>query len=181
MSFYDKEYVDNYYAKHEFPKIHDDIYSLHEKIKCNNILDLGCCTGLLACRLSEKYGNVVGVEPNLNYLNNAIVNDKITYYNLEINHNTLPQFEQILQKHKIDTIYARRVFPEITDTGGTSLVREVGNVLYKNGVENIVMEGRIERKNSQNKLSNLNKEVEALSDNYKPVHKYKRCAVLQRK
>ena len=180
MGFADDQYIKEYKEQHKYPKIHDEIYSLHKHIDCKNIMDLGCCTGLLTTHLSETYPELVGIEPNKNYLKKAPRKDNITYYNFPIKHETLPLLQQIIRKHHIDTIFGRRVMPEIHNYGGDKLIRELNTLFYRNNIRNIVLEGRIESRRSTHELSNINKEIKHFT-NYNIKKKTKNCAILERK
>ena len=180
MGFADDQYIKEYKEQHTYPKIHDDIYSMHKHIDCKNIMDLGCCTGLLATHLSETYGTVIGIEPNKNYLKKAPKTPQVKYYNFPITPKTLGVLDKVIKKHNIDTIFGRRVMPEIYNYGGEKLIKSLNKLFYNNNIRNIVLEGRIESKNSTHNLSNINKEIQYFKD-YDIKYTYKNCAILQRK
>lgn len=180
MGFADDQYIEEYKKHHKYPKIHDDIYSMHTHVDCKNIMDLGCCTGLLATHLAETYHTVVGIEPNKNYLKKAPHTQDVKYYNFPITPKTLGLLEKVIRKHNIDTIFGRRVMPEIYNYGGDKLIKSLNKMFYRNNIQNLILEGRIESRNSTHDLSNINKEIKYFTD-YEITYTHKNCAILKRK
>lgn len=160
-----------------YPKIHNDIFYLTSNTIGSNILDIGCCYGLLSHRLSKQF-NVIGIESSKYYCDRSIYQNIV---NMKINENTLSQFRDILIKNKIDIVVFRRVIPEIYDCGGDSLIHDIEKALYECDVEYIILEGRIESKRSVHKLKSINDEIEILNNYYFLDKRYKRYARLKRK
>ena len=52
--FDDDKYLKQFKEDQIYPKIHDDIFYLASNTEGNNVLDIGCCYGLLSHRLSKK-------------------------------------------------------------------------------------------------------------------------------
>lgn len=180
MRFDDDKYVDNFMNYGEYPKIHDDIYYLDKYVKGLPVLDIGCCKGLLSVRLAQSHDVVVGIESNSSYFNKAIHHDNVKYYHIKIDLDTLTDVAGVIKEHGIKCVFARRVFPEIYETGGLELVHTLSNVLHENGVEYIVLEGRKPSKNAKNKLYSIEREIAALDNRYDCVKRYKNCALLER-
>ena len=180
MRFDDDKYIEDFVKYGKYPKIHDDIYYLDQFIGNVPVLDIGCCKGVLSIRLAQKHDIVVGIEVNPNYIKKAIHHDNVNYYNLKIDFKTLNDIAHIIKKHGIKCAFARRVFPEIYETGGLELVHKLSEVLYENDVEHIVLEGRKPSKNAKNKLYNIEQEIIALDKHYACIKRYKNCALLKR-
>jgi len=177
MRFDDLEYVKQYNKTGKFPKIHDDIALLDEYVPEGVVLDLGCCTGLLACRLAQKHKHVIGIEPNKQYLANAVRKENVNYVNLKICEQNMEQLKEILNNWNVTCVYARRVLPEICDAGGTKLVRSMLAMFKDCGVKHIVIEGRKCSKNSTHLLKSIEREKEMFSGLYVNIHNYKNCSL----
>ena len=66
MRFDDDSYIEAFYQRGEYPKIHNDIFHISHNLRDEIVLDLGSCTGLLSKRLSTRNKAVVGIEANAN-------------------------------------------------------------------------------------------------------------------
>lgn len=179
MRFDSDEYLERYYRLGEYPRIHDDIYCLDGYVRGLNVLDIGCCYGLLSARLADTHGVVVGIEPNAKYLSKAIRRDNIHYVRLAVTEDTLPELAKILRKYDIQAAYMRRVIPEIWETGGYALVNGLIGTLAINNVGRIVIEGRKTTRNHVNPLYKVDKEIEVCGKYYGEIARLKNCAVLE--
>ena len=181
MRFDDDKYIQDVINYNKYPKIHDDIFYLSKYVDAENVLDLGCCTGLLSHRLSSVYKNVVGVEANNRFIQKTIKKDNIKYINLKICKDNLCNFENILTENNIEAVYARRVIPELHETGGIELVNNICDIFYKHKVKYIILEGRKPTKNAKNPLNILDKELQCFSKYYTEDNRYKNCCILKLK
>lgn len=182
MRFDDDKHLIEYYKYKQYPKIHDDIYNVSRKINPNNnVIDLGCCFGLLSDRLASHFNKVIGIESNYSYLERAIKNPKISYFNLKVTDESIADFENLIKREYIKVLVARRVIPELYETGGFELLYLFIKMLYNNKIEYIVLEGRKPTKLATNPLSNIDKEASIFNKYYKLEYKYKNCALLRRK
>lgn len=181
MRFDDDEHLKAYHERGEYPKIHDDIFSLNRFVKVDNVVDLGSCTGLLSRRLADKYKLVIGIEPSKKYVEKAIQGDNIKYINMGINEDTLGEFAKAIRDNNIKAVYARRVVPEIYETGGMELVRSFITALYDTGVEYVILEGRKSTKKAKNPLHSIDEEVKMFDKLYFPTVKYRNCQILKRR
>lgn len=181
MRFNDDKYVYDVLNYNKYPKIHDDIFYLSNFIDVDNVLDIGCCTGLLSHRLSNIYKNVIGVEANKTFIDKAINKDNVKYINLKINNKNLSKLEDILISNNIEAVFARRVFPEIYDTGGIDLLNNICDMFYKCNLKYIVIEGRKPTKNAKNPLNILDKEMQIFSKYYIEYKRNKNCCILKLK
>lgn len=180
MKYDDVQYLKDYYEQRKFPRIHDDIYSMAEYCdKDCNVLDLGCCFGLLSVRLSSVFNKVVGIESSRRYLQSAIEKDNVIYYLLKVDFSTIDRIKEILLDNDIKIVFARRVFPEIVETNGIELLDALIDAFAECGVHTIVLEGRVRFKNAVNLLPSVDEEIVALGRRYELVNKYKDCALLR--
>jgi SAM-dependent methyltransferase len=177
--FSDDKHIKNLLEYGTYPKIHDDIFYLSKFIEADNVLDLGCCTGLLSNRLANIYENVIGIEANKSFLNKAIKKDNIFYFNIKINNSTLDKVKDIIHKYNIDTIFARRVFPELYTTGGTELLNNLSTLFFTSRINYIVLEGRKPVKNATNPYNTLDREIEIFKKHYTEYIRYKNCSILK--
>ena len=177
MRFDDLEYVSQYNTNGKYPKIHDDIASLDEYVPAGVVLDLGCCTGLLSCRLAEKHNAVIGIEANKHYLSAAVRKENVHYINMKICEETMQDLKEIIVKHNINCVYARRVLPEICDAGGIKLVRAMISMFHECGIKHIVIEGRKCSKNSTHVLKSIEREKELFAGLYINIHNRKSCSL----
>lgn len=181
MRFDDDGYLKAFYELGEYPKIHDNIFKLDRFVKGTNVIDLGCCTGLLARRLVRTHNTVVGIECNKNYLARAVKHDRIKYENLKVDFDTLQALAEIIKGNNIECVYARRVIPEIYETSGFELVSALAETFYKNGVKFLVIEGRKSSRNAVNPLSSVEKEIAALQTYYYVSEKIGNCVLMERR
>lgn len=181
MRFDDDGYIEQFKSTGRYPKIHDDIFSMSEFVPANVVIDLGCCTGLLSHRLSKKYRLVVGVEPSHKYIEKAIQKDNIKYVNMGITEETLSSFKQLIKEFGVDAIFARRVIPEIFETGGFQLCSDFIKTIYDAGVKYIVIEGRKSNRNAKNPLHSIAEEAKIFDRWYVCVKTYNNCQILKRK
>jgi len=179
MRFDDDSYIEAFYQRGEYPKIHNDIFHISHNLRDEIVLDLGSCTGLLSKRLSTRNKAVVGIEANANSFAKSVLGDNIIYYNLKVNDATLPRVKEILILHGVQTVYARRVFPELYDTGGLALVKKVCALFAEVGIQHIVIEGRQKTPNATNLLSNVDAECAIFSEHYRVIKTYKNCRILK--
>lgn len=181
MRFDDDGYLKQYYECGTYPRIHDDIFELSKFMPVENVIDLGCCTGLLSKRLSEKYKLVVGIEISKKYLQKAIKANNIKYLNFGIQEETLVDLNETIRHYDIRGIFARRIIPEIYETGGFKLVNDFVDTIFKAGIEYIALEGRKSNKNAVNPLYSIDKEGDIFNRKYICIHRYKNCELLKRR
>ena len=106
MRFDDDSYIEAFYQRGEYPKIHNDIFHISHNLRDEIVLDL--------------------------------------------DGRPLPRVKEILILHGVQTVYARRVFPELYDTGGLALVKKVCALFAEVGIQHIVIEGRQKTPNATN-------------------------------
>lgn len=180
--FADQKYIDEYKEKGIFPKIHDDIFNLVSGTAMRDVtMDLGSCTGLLSVRLAGVMPAVIGLEGNRNYVKRSVEHDRVKIENLYVTAENLAAIEKIIKDNKVRIVVARRVLPEIAETGGIQLVKDMAKMFHAAHVEEIFIEGRKASKNATNPLSDMMKEAKALSEYYQPLMKHKNCLGLVRK
>lgn len=180
MRYNDGDYIRRYKEFGEFPHIHDDIFAISRSLIGQNVIDLGCCTGLLTLRLATRNNLVIGVEANAAFLDECISASNVKYRNIRVSADTLQDFAGLVDKYHIQTIYARRVLPELQETGGAELVADFIKLCYGHNVERFVIEGRKSNKNAVNPLSSVQKEVEAMRGFYAVEKSYNECRIMKR-
>ena len=180
MRFDDLDYCVDLIERNQYPKIHDDIFLMCQGVKADTVLDLGCCHGLLSCRLATIFDKVIGLEPSDKYIRNAIPRDNVDYVRLGITMKTLGELKDVIAKNKVNLIVARRVIPEIWETGGFELVNGFVDTVHEADVKYIALEGRKPTKKPRNPLYNADRECEVMQGKYIVEDKYKNCRLLRR-
>lgn len=179
MKYDSLEYIDNLKKKGQYPRIHNDIFKMHQFVPVKNILDIGCCYGLLSHRLSNVYEEVVGIEQNPDYAKHFICKNNIHYFNFRINKNSLNKLDKIIKKYNIKAVYCRRVIPELYDTGGMELLHYIKYIFIRNDVKYIVIEGRIKFKKAKHIFKSCYHEFSFFEDKYELIETYNNCGVLK--
>ena len=180
MRFNDEGHINNVLRHGKYPKIHDDIFHISKYVLADNVMDFGCSTGLLALRLSTRFENVVGVDASFVAVSKAIEKENVSYRGLKITEDTIDELKLMLVQNKITGLFARRIIPEIWETGGQELVNSLVDAFYNSGVEYIAVEGRKPVKNPKNVLHNVDKEIEVFKGKYRVVAVHKNCRVLRK-
>ena len=180
MKFDDDEYINRYLSTGEYPRIHDDIFSRVDLVPVHSVMDVGCCKGLLSSRLAKKYGVVVGIDPNESYLDKAIQEPGIVYRRTGVDFDTLGAISDIIKQYSVKAVFARRVLPEICDTGGLKLVRLFIETLYTCKVDYVIIEGRRRTNRAVNPLKDVEEEVKMFDGLYEVIDSYKEVRVLKR-
>lgn len=181
MSYDSVEYLNNFKKTKEYPKIHNDIFKLHTLVKVDNVLDLGCCYGLLTYRLAEVYKNVIGIESNKKYAKYFIKKENIHYYNFKIDMGHIFSFNKILKDNNIQAVYCRRFIPLLYEQGGFELLHYFKECLYQNNVKFIIIEGRFEFPGSKHIFKNCDNECEYFIDKYELICRWRNSGVLKLK
>lgn len=181
MKFDDDNYVSEFYRNGNFPKIHDDIFFLASHVRGRNVLDLGCCKGLLSKRLSSINTFVVGIDASKSYLDKAVKGDNIKYVNTKVTEETLPAIAGLIKEYGITVLVARRVIPELCETGGMALCTKFAKLLAEYGVEYVVLEGRKKCANPTNPLSSIEMELKVFEPYFNVIETHKDCRLLKLK
>lgn len=184
-SFASQEYVDDYNNYGIFPKIHNDIAYCIKKFanKKEPCLDICSCTGLLSARsIACGRSFCIGIESNKNSIDRAIKHIKTKFFNIHIKEETLPEIEALIKEYKPTLAIARRALPEIAN-GDVDIIKNLFTLLHKNGIEDVIIEGRIVSKNSVNILSSIEDEISVIESTGKYLlrNRYKNCAYLSKK
>lgn len=182
--FSSNEYVNAYIESGILPAIHEDIGVLLDNFLKEDevVIDLGSCTGLLSLRAIKAGAKLVfGIEPNLHYISEAVVNEKIKYENFPVIEENFEKLFDIITKNNVTSIIARRVFPEIGEAGSVGTVYELAKLFYNNGINHIYLEGRVFVKNAKNHFSCVEREIEAFELYYEKKAAYKNAYILQKR
>jgi len=177
MRYNSHEYVNDYLTHGTFPRIHDDIFAVAQKMPNANELtavDLGACTGLLTIRMSGIFKSVTGIESSEDYARRAVHGAKIIVF--KITPDTLKDFGAVISGY--DVMIARRVFPELYDAKVVYFLPEIFNAA---GIQYILLEGRKRVKRPTNPLWNADLEAQLFSAYYTAVEQYNDIRLLRRK
>jgi len=182
MRFNSEQHLVTWKTGKRFPAIHDDIFhAILAYSKGKSFLDLCCSTGLLAQRIKQHLVyDVIGVDADETAVSLASLSGiDVPLICLNILPETLKELAQIIKKFKIDTLVARRCFPELF---GNDI--EFGQVfielLSQLGVQEIFIEGRITTKTAINALASLEDECQLVSKHYKVIKIHKNVAYLRK-
>ena len=180
MRYDDIEYCIELIKKKRYPKIHDDIFSLAKRINASCVVDLGCCHGLLSCRLADAFTHVIGIEPSETYLKNTVKKANVEYVHMKIEMDALDELRKVLTQKNVEAVFARRVIPEIWETGGMALCEALAKTFYSCGVKYVALEGRKKCKHPVNLLYNADRECEVFDKMYHVEYAYRNCRLLVR-
>lgn len=171
MKFNSIEYLNTWATSGRYPAIHDAIVFSSQAIQSRRILDLGCCFGLLGQRLKsvEGFEHVVGVDADLTAIKAAgAAGITIPLCNMSLTEGTLEAFCFLLKEHRVGAVVARRVLPEIFSEC-VEFALPAFLAIRAAGVEEWLIEGRVESSRSSNYLSSVQKEVDLMKDVYRPI------------
>lgn len=143
------EYLTAWKDRGQYPAIHGPLWQLfNEESKATSCLDLCCSTGLFGTRILNVLGlPCVGVEGHADTVSKAqAVGVPLTVYVLKVEPSTLPELDRIVRKHHVDTVIARRCFPELLAGSGKaadeSFAESLATTLAVAGVRQIFHQGR---------------------------------------
>lgn len=183
MAVYNNDSIlEEYMVSRTIPNIHKDIvlFAVSELSKPSGIIDLGSSFGVLTNVISKEMDCFcLGLEANFNLYSKSPKFEHVDFENLTINQGSLPALKLLIRLNKIDTILARRVFPELSknDTKTFSMLESLSDLFFESGITQILLEGRISVKNPTTKYYNVQQECDAFFKNYK-IKKNKNNIVL---
>lgn len=172
VRFDSAEHLYDWQRTGRFPRIHDDIYNLirsEVSPSDGDVLDLGASTGLLARRLAHA-----------GYAARAIEADEVAIaagkaagtYGVRVpvrqwllTSSDMVPFWDFLVENNIQTVVARRVLPELDDSGVTPEM--LGEALSNGGVKHLFLEGRAPRQGARHRLRSVSDEVVDLEKRWK--------------
>ena len=182
MRFNAPEYLLQWKQTGKYPAIHNDIFQLASN--CMNglaALDLCCSTGLLAEHISAHHGiPVVGVDADEAALAKArAVGLSVDLQHMRIDSFNLEPLEKLVEQRQIETVLARRCLPELF---GHALEagRAFAQMLHRQQVLEVFVEGRVATKLAVNPLASLAKEVEMFAPHYRVSKTHRNVAYLTR-
>lgn len=168
MRFDDPAYLDAYRDRGEFPRIHYIITraALAVTEPGDLVMDLGACTGLITRALADKDRRVLAIEPSRRAV--QLGKDYGTWggcmvSGIQVNRATVMDVVRMARDQGVTTVVARRVFPEISESIGVDGVSDFAAALVDAGVRQFVVEGRVPNSRATNPLSNVGREVAALT------------------
>lgn len=170
MRFDAPEHVGLWQKTGRFPAIHDAIANHVRTVVSPGdgpVLDLCSSSGLLGRRLLDLGYTVTAVQESNAALSlglSAGVYRGVPLLEARITLGSLPLFLHWVGEQEVDTIVARRAFPELWDgVGGAGGFAQLAEGLAECGVERIVLEGRAPTRKATHPLASADAEVEALS------------------
>jgi hypothetical protein len=201
-AFADLAHVDLYLTERKFPAIHDDMAAAMDLVPKDErigALDLGACHGLLSVRAKTLgWDRVVGVDidqRSVDIFNQYLASlaPGVTMEQATINVLT-PGFERWLQGMRnkgLDTILARRIFPELFVTTFKARSkpdiymaagRAFGQIARDVGFHRIILEGRIWKQywnmKRGNPLFRAEREMVVLGPGWKKEFHHEECISL---
>lgn len=184
MAFDSEQYVNAFVANREMPSIHEDITELIAKYPDADAtaIDFGACTGLLSIAAARYFRRVVAVEANHRYLGRlptCVEHASIHPITMRIHRNTLPELRRLLRAYTPKVAIMRRVLPEISG-GEITFAEEFVHLLYDEGIDTLILEGRVFSSRATHPLASITQEIAACSKFYEVVERYKNCAAMQR-
>ena len=172
VRFNSPSYLDAWKQRGEWPVIHNPMADFAAaQMRGQSLLDLGCAFGLLGARISKEAGGIpcVGVERDPVTITAATeAGVPIKFAAMKVTRETLTELIAVIATHKVDTIIARRILPELWGEdleGGKAFA----SVIAATGVREVFLEGRIESERATNPLRSVNEEVALLSGPYREV------------
>lgn len=165
MRFDSPQYIDNWKAGHGFPAIHNEMFNAIMQCKHGvSALDLCCNSGLFTERMKGEFAHVFGIDGDAAAIKLGVDAGIDNIEHFLINSNTIDTLLGIIDAHKVDTIIARRCFPELFGSD-IELGRYFIKSIHSINVKYLFIEGRVASKRSVNHLSSLDKEI-ALADSH---------------
>lgn len=169
MRFDAPEHVRTWQKFSRYPDIHHDIVGwtrITVAPSDGTVLDLCSSSGLLGRQLADCGYIVTAVqEPNaaVQLGLDAGVYRGIPLLHARIDGEALPAFLHWVGEQQVETVVARRAFPELWDALGADGFAELARGLVAAGVETIVLEGRAPTRKAVHPLASADAEVDALT------------------
>lgn len=185
--FNSEEYLTNWRAKGQFPKIHDALFNMiaAEALGTSG-LDLCCSTGMLGTRLIEKLGwRCVGVDAD----KDAIALSEsfglpMPIRNMVIDDQTLPELVGLLERNRVEVLVARRCLCDVFcpsrsgDPGGFGF--RFVDALAGAGIRECFVQGMANVGRSTHPIPNIDAEVAFFTGRYRVVRKVGEVAYLRK-
>lgn len=164
-----------------FPDIHQDLADLVvERARGRRFLDLCCDHGILGqqimTRVPDSY--VIGLEADPEALVRAkTYGIQMPITKLRLDPSNYDELTDLMVKHKIDVLVARRCISEVL---GYTLwsAKDFAQAVYDGGARELCIQGRAPAGNAVHPVPNVEKEIELLSSKFRLVHKDGQCAYL---
>jgi hypothetical protein len=175
VRFNSPEHLASFRWHGRFPIIHDaiaDVVTAH--MRGDRLLDLGCGYGLLGQRIAKQLGGcfAIGVEADAAAIGaGQAAGVTIEFAHLKVTKATVPQLLRLVERHKITTLIARRVLPELFGDDLQAGI-EFAAGLSLTGVKEIFLEGRVQSISSVNPLRSVAEEVELLDPACREVKRF---------
>jgi SAM-dependent methyltransferase len=183
LRFNSPEHLATWREHGRFPAIHDQIASMAAAhMRGTRFLDLGCSYGLLGTRIMKQAGaKGVGVDSDKDVLAAAIAAGiPLQLEHLGVNRVSLALLADIVRDRNATVLIARRILPELF--GEDQLFGwEFADVMALAGIDEILLEGRVDSAKSVNPLRSVVQEVELLDRYYREVRRIGAVSYLVRR
>ncbi|MGV9668660.1 hypothetical protein [Nocardia niigatensis] len=157
-----------------FPRIHDDIYNLvRSEVSPTDgeLLDLGASTGLLTRRFAQARFVVNAIEADPASIDAGraagTYGPGVPVQLWTLTPAALPDFVEYLVAREIRIVVARRVLPELDNSGVTPEL--LGEALANAGVNHLFLEGRSPRQDAKHRLRSVSDEIAGLENHWSPA------------
>lgn len=182
MRFDDEFYLQDYKQGH-FPKIHDDLFTnIAARMSGTSCIDLCGNHGLLGQRIID----VLEVPCILIEMSESAIEmakryeTSIPKYKMKITKDTYPQVAELIAKHKVDVLVARRCISELFTSTEDPDRFEWEKMLADSGVKEVFLQGRAPTKNATHPLPNVDAEIKCFPTLYTTKFKAGQIAYLKR-
>ena len=181
MRFNAPEYINEFTATGQFPKIHRNIVDMAiAHVKGKKGVDLCCSHGLLGQQLMQR-GNfqMIGVDGDKKAVQLAHENKIwMDVFHLAIKKETMEVLTNLVKSQNCTFLVARRCLPELFGNDmefGIDFFHQMRQI----GITEVMLEGRVATKNAVNPLFSLNAEIDLISQNYTPWQQANNVAYLR--
>jgi hypothetical protein len=179
MRFDSPQYIDNWKAGLGFPAIHNEMFNAIMQCKHGiSALDLCCNSGLFTERMKHQFAHVFGIDGDAAAIQLGVDAGIANIEHFVVNSSTIDTLLCIIQDHKVDTIIARRCFPELFGSD-IELGRYFIKGIHSINVKYLFIEGRVASNRSVNQLSSLDKEIGLADSHYTKRVQIKNIAYLR--
>jgi hypothetical protein len=169
MRFDAQEYIDNWYQKGHYPAIHSAVVGMARSMLIGNRgVDVCCSHGLLGTQLAKNYGfHMLGVDGDAKAIDLALNRGiPMHIHPMKVTRETMSEFFKVAEAHGATFFIMRRCAPELF---GDDLPfgRKFFATAAKQGIKEIILEGRVKTSRATNALATLDAEIQLAQDSYR--------------
>lgn len=179
MRFNDPFYVEDWVTNGNYPKIHNNIFSIAKERPVSRFVDLCCSTGLLGRRLVDELGwSGCSIDSDARALERGLeagVFDSIPVQLMKITPATLGELFAFLSDHEVTTVVARRCLCVLWEVVPLD---ELQSMFLDVGVDTILLEGRRIDNRAVHPLGSADAQAAAF-DRFKVTRSFKDIRLLE--